>query len=443
MFFLPLYTAVLLSISQTVLIIGIGFELFNIKLNIKKSIFISFIMVGITYFLRQLPLAGFHTIILVLLLTTLITVICKIRLWSSFICSLLGCIVLGTVENIILPIFLLLINKEITDLAGNPWLNVILFIPTLILLTVIYTTIHKRKIVLFDLCNKNTKPEILNIISVITIILQTFIILTISHMMLSSSTRFPLSIKTVIFDLFVVFMCILSILSLKKAGKNAQEIIELNMVKTHLNQIEVLMNNLSSQRHEFNRHIQVIQSMVYLELYEETRAYLRGITENPQRISAGKLINTGHPTITSIINTKHILAESMGIKFVVSITCDLSGIDMKSWDLCSILGNVIDNAIEAASLEKADPRVAVEFKLLDKYHIYVHNNGVRIADDDYDHLFEPGYTTKESEGRGFGLYLTKKLLTQYNGEIEVIPGQETCFVLKIPNRGYVNDISNF
>ena len=156
MFYLPIYTAVLLSISQTFLIIGIGFELFNIKLNLKKSIFISFIMVCITYFLRQLPFAGFHTIILVLLLTIFITVICKIRLWSSFICSLLGCIVLGTVENIILPIFLLLINKEITDLAGNPWLNVILFIPTLILLTVIYTTIHKRKIVLFDLCNRNT-----------------------------------------------------------------------------------------------------------------------------------------------------------------------------------------------------------------------------------------------------------------------------------------------
>jgi two-component system sensor histidine kinase AgrC len=400
-------------------------------------------MVGITYFLRQLPLAGFHTIILVLLLTALITVICRICLWSSFICSLLGCIILGTIENVLLPIFLLVINKEITDLAANPWLNVILFIPTLILLTVIYTIIRKRKIVLFDLCNRNAKLEIQNIISIITIILQTFIILTISHTMLSSPTRFPLNIGMIIFDLLVVFMCILSILSIKKAGENAQKIIELNMVKAHLNQIEALMNNLSSQRHEFNRHIQVIQSMVYLELYEETRAYLRGITENPQRISAGKLINTGHPAITSIINTKRILTESMGIKFVVSITCDLSGIDMKSWDLCSILGNVIDNAIEAASLEKVDPRVAVEFKLLDKYHIYVHNNGARITDDYYDHLFKPGYTTKESEGRGFGLYLTKKLLTQYNGEIEAIPGQETCFVLKIPNRGYVNDISNF
>ncbi|WP_347488491.1 GHKL domain-containing protein [Desulfoscipio sp. XC116] len=102
---------------------------------------------------------------------------------------------------------------------------------------------------------------------------------------------------------------------------------------------------------------------------------------------------------------------------------NITKLDVRPWDLCSILGNLLDNAFEAAILDPADRRVAVEIKYEDtNYILYVYNTGPKISAEVRRRLFTAGYTTKESEARGYGLYLVKKLVDKYEGRIKVKAG---------------------
>ena len=130
-----------------------------------------------------------------------------------------------------------------------------------------------------------------------------------------------------------------------------------------------------------------------------------------------------HPAIAALINSKSSVAQINNIDFAVAVKCDLSDINVPVWDLCSMLGNLLDNA-----------RVGVEFKYENGlYTIYIINNGSCITEP--SRIFEAGYTTKGSEGRGYGLYIVNKLINKYQGEIEIINKPKTTIILKIPGVG--------
>ena len=118
-----------------------------------------------------------------------------------------------------------------------------------------------------------------------------------------------------------------------------------------------------------------------------------------------------------------------------SVKCNITNLKMTPWDLCSILGNLIDNAMEAAVQIPDNRRVSLEIKYeANQYVVYVYNNGPPITASQKKKLFQPGYTTKNSEARGYGLFLVNKLVQQHGGTIEVKSGERTSFIVYLPNR---------
>jgi len=104
------------------------------------------------------------------------------------------------------------------------------------------------------------------------------------------------------------------------------------------------------------------------------------------------------------------------------------------------VGNLLDNALEAALQAQIHRRVAVEIKYENKnYVIYVYNTGPKISKEARRRLFKEGYTTKGSEVRGYGLYLVKKLADKYEGKIDVVSGERTAFIVYLPDRGRGKD----
>ena len=61
---------------------------------------------------------------------------------------------------------------------------------------------------------------------------------------------------------------------------------------------------------------------------------------------------------------------------------------------------------------------------------------------DPSRIFEAGFTTKESDSRGYGLYIVNKLVNKYQGKIEVINKPKTTIILKLPRTGEFDDKSN-
>ena len=64
----------------------------------------------------------------------------------------------------------------------------------------------------------------------------------------------------------------------------------------------------------------------------------------------------------------------------------------------------------------------------------VQDNGVGIAEKDQEQLFVPFFSTKGQRGTGLGLAVTKKIVEEHHGEIELISkvGQGTTFRIKLP-----------
>jgi len=270
-----------------------------------------------------------------------------------------------------------------------------------------------------------------SIIIIITILLQSLFIIMFNLFIYTSTALEYVKHFLPFANFIVLLLTILVILSIREVGKNIQIKTEKNLLRVHLAQIQELVDSLQSQRHEHTRHLQTIQAMLYLESFKEARDYIDGIAENYGYTQ--DMIYVGNSALTILFNSKKKVAEMKNIDFDFAIKCDLNNFIIPSWDLCSILGNLLDNAFETVIANKGIRRVGLEIKKEDNHHvIYVYNNGPSISEKKKHNLFKPGYTTKDSQARGYGLFVVKKLVEEYNGNIEVRSKERTVFILYFP-----------
>lgn len=267
--------------------------------------------------------------------------------------------------------------------------------------------------------------------AVAAILIQTLFLMLINTSIIAGADLSTLKRALPYLNLGLIVMCVINLFTIKNIESQAKFQAETFLLKNHLNQVENILKSTQIQRHEYVRHMQTIQALIELNKIETAQEYVNGITS--QYWSNTMLYYIDNPAIAALINSKSSVAQVNNIDFAVAIKCDVSDINVPVWDLCSVLGNLLDNAIEAAATDP-NPRVGVEFKYEDGlYTIYIINNGNRISDP--SRVFEAGYTTKGSEGRGYGLYIVNKLVNKYGGKIEIINKPKTTIILKLPGAG--------
>ncbi len=271
----------------------------------------------------------------------------------------------------------------------------------------------------------------INIFTIITILVQSLLIILINQIIFISDNLDALKKFLPLVNLIILMLTVLVVFSIKEIECNTKRKIEMKLLKTHLKQIEDLVTILQVQKHEYARHIQIIQAMLYLDELDDAKSYINGISKN-YRYSEN-MVYVGNPALTALLNSKKKIAESHSINFDFAIKCNIANIKILSWDLCSIIGNLLDNAFEAVSQRKDNRNVGLEIKLEDKkYKIYVYNNGSKILPSKQSLIFREGYTTKDSKARGYGLYIVKTLVDQYKGKIKIKSGKKTTFIVSFP-----------
>jgi sensor histidine kinase regulating citrate/malate metabolism len=105
-----------------------------------------------------------------------------------------------------------------------------------------------------------------------------------------------------------------------------------------------ITDKLRKLRHDMNNHIGLIKTLVHTERYDELEEYINQIYEDVE--IANELVISGNRTVAVLINAKKALAKSKNIEFSSMIT--ILDLNMQSKDICTLLGNILDNAIEAA-----------------------------------------------------------------------------------------------
>jgi len=155
MFALPWYSIFLISIPQTFLIIHLGFQLFNLRMDFRRCLLIALLVGIVTYFLRRAPiLAGIHTVLLIIVIAAFITLINKGNALYNLASVMLGTMIMGVIEGVWCPLFLRLTSHSVKDLALNPWLDIACFIPILGATFIIDIVIRKHSFIIYNLGQK-------------------------------------------------------------------------------------------------------------------------------------------------------------------------------------------------------------------------------------------------------------------------------------------------
>ncbi len=177
-----------------------------------------------------------------------------------------------------------------------------------------------------------------------------------------------------------------------------------------------LVNSVRGQRHDFLNQIQIINSLAVTGAKEELVQYLSQLSKNISQYN--DMLKVDNPILSGLLNTKMTQAESKGIRFEVQINSSLSSISTKAFDISRILGNLVDNALEAVD-ELTATNKWVKINIEEKGPMLVFsvvNSGPLTVN--VEHIFEPGYTSKGSDHSGLGLYICQQLALKLHGKID-------------------------
>jgi len=208
--------------------------------------------------------------------------------------------------------------------------------------------------------------------------------------------------------------------------------IRYDLMKDALEQVEKLNTTLRAQRHDFLNHLQVVYSLIEMEEFKEARDYIDKVYSDIQKV--GKVLKTAVPAVNALLQAKLMTCEKKKIAVSLDASTQLAGLKVPSWEFCRVLGNIVDNAINALEEKDRDRRLEIElFEDIKSYGFRVKNNGSPIPSHLKEKIFEAGFTTRPHKGEGMGLAITRKILNDHGGSIKVESNENmTVFEVRFP-----------
>jgi two-component system CitB family sensor kinase len=210
---------------------------------------------------------------------------------------------------------------------------------------------------------------------------------------------------------------------------------EMQQLTGELASTKTMADALRSQTHEFSNRLHTIVSLI--ELGRATEALELASAENAisQELADRVLGSIDEPVLAALLLGKSAQARERGVNLLVDVPAALGRVDLDASLLVTILGNLLDNAMDAAASTESDGEPWVEVYLaLDegRFVIQVSDSGSGIAPDEVDRAFTRGYSTKEpgEHGRGLGLALVNQAVRRLGGTIEV--GAGSVFTVELP-----------
>ena len=202
------------------------------------------------------------------------------------------------------------------------------------------------------------------------------------------------------------------------------------MMAEAMDQLDELNIQLRMQRHDFLNHLQVVYSLVDMTENDEAVRYIETVYGQMRRLSAG--MKTDKPAVNALLQAKLAQAEDKGVRLQLEVTSPLTELPVNDWELCRVLGNLIDNGMDAME-GMAQPEMKVElYEDLKSYRLRVSNNGPAIPEAIQQKVFNTGFTTKAA-GHGLGLSIVKEILEDAGGGISLeSDAQRTAFTGWIP-----------
>ena len=224
-----------------------------------------------------------------------------------------------------------------------------------------------------------------------------------------------------------------AVVDIREAIAARRTLFQVQDMAVSLNNIEALHHTLRAQRHDFLNHLQVVYSLMEMEEYQEANEYIEKVYGSISAVS--RSLKTKNTPVNALLQVKIAAMEKSGIECDLNITSAWEDLVIPGWEMCRVLSNLIDNAMDAVENEKSKRISLTLGENLKQFTFCVANDGPMVPRKLPESIFEPGFTTK-ADGRGMGLFIVKRTLENYGGEIEVESGDgRTTFMGTIPKAG--------
>jgi len=178
-------------------------------------------------------------------------------------------------------------------------------------------------------------------------------------------------------------------------------------------------NEIRAMRHDMRNNIQVLKLLLENGDYDKMREYLDEMGDN--LVSADVSAHTGDTIADAIIADKAAKAEECGVKLKCS--GKITGVEISPVDMCKILANLLDNAIEAASVPELSEigdslrTIELQFRKTDNFFMISVTNPCAVAPEINDGKIQT--SKKDRKNHGFGIHNIENAASGYGGELTV------------------------
>ena len=226
--------------------------------------------------------------------------------------------------------------------------------------------------------------------------------------------------------IFYIYMKLADDLCLRRMTSIYEQ--QLELCERHQQEREISTLQLRDAKHNMKNNL------VSILAYAENRDYEKIITFVNEIMGEGGMAtkdisNSGNIVIDSLISYWYMIAKEKKIEFLVNI-CVPMMMPFKGADICLILGNLLENAVEAAQRAEGKKYIKIKIKY-DKNNllVYVTNNykGTLVKTKDY----RLKSTKPDAENHGVGLASVYRAATKYQGTVMIEDSVPECFTVRV------------
>ncbi len=182
------------------------------------------------------------------------------------------------------------------------------------------------------------------------------------------------------------------------------------LIEKQVREIQNMYRQVRGWRHDYRNHINNMKIQLSQENYDGLSDYLNELADDLDTVDT--VIKTGNVMADAILNSKLNVAEKMNVQLNVKANVP-EMLPMSDVELCSVLGNMLDNAVEACGTLPEEERFMRVYigKLKGQLYLSVQNSAGKVRKEKGSYL-----STKEGE-HGYGLFRIDRVAKKYGGYV--------------------------
>ncbi len=216
--------------------------------------------------------------------------------------------------------------------------------------------------------------------------------------------------------IILIILCITAVFIIRRTLYNMIdrriERFQSDLIEKQVREIQNMYKQVRSWRHDYRNHINNLKIQLTNKNYEKLGCYLDELADDLSTVDT--VIKTGNVMADAILNSKLSAAQKLNVDLNVKANIP-AGIPLSDVELCAVMGNLLDNAIEACEkIPEGDRFMRIYIgSLKNQFYLSVQNSAGAVNKSGGSYIS----TKKDSESHGYGIFRIDRIAAKYGGYV--------------------------